>query len=241
MQSNPTPLALHPDPAKAVRTAVEILTAWIDIEHVRLGGGTALEARWHHRRSTDLDFFTTGSVGDELFYYHREKIIDDLRQLAHDGIIDSADVYLTRNEVLHFRIGTTPVSIGRVAMYHSDPCDEVEEETGVILSGTRDILTKKLHNRLEGNYIYVARDAYDFAVARLEAPDDLAYAWEIVHPEAKTTLIANYKELSREPNSDKVVDARYATIAANVWEHAHLLFASDLTYLPPLSRDAGEA
>ena len=53
-------LRIAPEPAKAVVKAVEVLSRWIDPEHLRLGGGTALEARWHHRDSTDLDFFVLG-------------------------------------------------------------------------------------------------------------------------------------------------------------------------------------
>ena len=58
--SEPARLKIHPAPARAVRTAVAVLSEWIGIEHVRLGGGTALEARWHHRTSTDLEFFALG-------------------------------------------------------------------------------------------------------------------------------------------------------------------------------------
>ena len=63
MDRAPARLKLHPSPAAAVGTAVRVLSEWIPVERLRLGGGTALEARWRHRSSTDLDFvFCPGDV-----------------------------------------------------------------------------------------------------------------------------------------------------------------------------------
>ena len=234
MQLNPTQLSLHPDPVKAVKVAVDIITSWLDIEHLRLGGGTTLEARWHHRRSTDLDFFSSGSPVDELFYQDYETMLADLRRLASDDVIVADSIRLTKSEVIHFQIDATPVSLGRVPMYHSDPCDEVERETGVILSSTRDILTKKLYNRAVENQIALERDAYDFAVARTFAPQDLEYAWATVHEFSKTILLDSYRELSR--NGSTEMEGAHYTLGSDVWTHAYRMFHSDLNYVPPLHR-----
>ena len=162
--------------------AVEVLSRWIDIEHLRLGGGTVLEARWHQRSSTDLDFFTLAEHADTVFYERFDQIAEELTELALAGTISPRDIRLVQRKILHFHIGSTPVSWGSTEFFHGDPRDEVERETGVALSGNRDILAKKLLDRLVGNQLATEQDAYDFAVARTEAPDDLAYAWETLDP-----------------------------------------------------------
>ena len=46
--------------------ALGALGRWFDLDGVVIGGGTALEARWHHRRSTDLDLFAPAPCLDAL-------------------------------------------------------------------------------------------------------------------------------------------------------------------------------
>lgn len=234
MQLKPRKLTLHPAPRKAIERAVGILSKWVDLEKLRLGGGTTLEARWHHRASTDLDFFISGSEADELFYYSWEKMQSDLAQLARDDVINPG-IRATGREVIHFSISDTPISLARVPLFHGDPCDEIENKTGVILNGTKDILTKKLQSRVAGNQVFLERDAYDFAVARTEAPEDLAYAWEIIQPAQKASLLEMYQYLSTQTPS-AIRDAQYIDIGSDVWLHVYRLFDSDLAYLPPMSR-----
>ena len=45
---------LHAGPREAIEPAIDMLGRWFHLGGVIIGGGTALEARWHHRRSTDL-------------------------------------------------------------------------------------------------------------------------------------------------------------------------------------------
>ena len=44
MNVEPVRLRLDPAPARAVGAVVEILSGWMPIEHLRLGGGTALDS-----------------------------------------------------------------------------------------------------------------------------------------------------------------------------------------------------
>ena len=236
--TEPAGLPIHPAPAKAVYTAVEVLAEWIGVEHLRLGGGTALEARWHHRASTDLDFFALGRHADAVFYERFDEMKTDLTRLAIDGVISERGIRFTGRTIVHFRIGDTPVFFGRVDVFHGDPCDEAEARTGVALSGTRDILAKKMYNRLACNQLATQRDAYDFAVARTMAADDLAYAWNLLSADMKASVI----DLCREHGTDGVrngdmhelTETRYRHIAANVWEHVVGMLEGDLAYAPPL-------
>ena len=234
--SMPASLNIHPGPARAVEAAVGILSAWIDIEHLRLGGGTALEARWHHRASTDLDFFAHGTHADALFYEKAEDMVADLERLATEGAISSQNIRLTARNIIHFNIGDTPVSLGRTEMFHDDPREEVESRTGVVLSGIKDILTKKMCDRLGYNQLATERDAYDFIVARTKAPEDLAYAWGMMSGFMKEAATGMYRELAQDSGPAlELDDARYGNIAADLWSHVVRMFESNLEYVPPLS------
>lgn len=69
-------LDIHPSPRPAIVVAKQIFGQFPDIGEAYLGSGTALEARWHHRDSTDLDFFATGTGIDTLFYQNVNQITE---------------------------------------------------------------------------------------------------------------------------------------------------------------------
>ena len=233
--SAPARLKVHPAPARAVETAVRVLSEWIGVEHLRLGGGTALEARWHHRLSTDLDFFAHVAHADTVFYERAEDLIEDLEKLAIEGVIAKEGIRLTSRSIIHFRVGNTPVSLGRTETFHDDPRDETEHETGVILSGTRDILTKKMVDRLGHNQLATERDAYDFVVARTKAPDDLAYAWTMMDTYKKAAAIDMYREIAATARPVLHLDGpRYENVKADLWNHVLRMLESNLEYVPPL-------
>lgn len=234
MSSEPARLPIQPGPAKAVGTALDVLSRWIDSENLRLGGGTALEARWHHRSSTDLDFFALSEYADVVFYEHFHRVLEDLEQLARDGVVATEGMRMTGRTIVHFRVGDTPVSFGRVDVFHGDPADEVEYASGVVLSGTRDILAKKMYNRLGSNRLATERDAYDFAVARTKAPDDLTYAWGLMPAYMKEVAVGLCRERAERGPPLELDEARYAPIARDVWGHVVRMFESDLKYVPPL-------
>ena len=232
-------LRIAPGPAEAVATAVEVLSRWIDPEHLRLGGGTALEARWHHRDSTDLDFFVHGDHADAVFYGRADEMARDLADLATQGVVAPSDIRISQLRVVHFRVGTTPVSMGRTEMLHGDPSGDAEYSTGVSLASTRDILTKKIRERLGGNQIVTERDAYDFIVAGTEAPEDLRYAWRQTPEDRKRTALVMYRSLVGDdrliaPVERRLVNPTYPVIAENLWQHALELLQSDLAHVPAL-------
>ena len=245
--TEPVRLRIHPDPEKAVGDAVAVLSKWINIEHLRLGGGTALEARWHHRTTTDLDFFALGSNTDDLFYGGFENMLTDLRRFAADGASSKDGILVTARKIVHFVIRDTPVSFGRVDMFHNDPCDEAEHTTGVILSDTKDILAKKMFEPFSINQLVTERDAYDFIVARTEDPDALAYAWGTLTDDLRTNAKLAYREraegldVSQYPGRP-VENPRYEHIARDLWAHTSRMLDSDLAHAPALHpRDGNTA
>ena len=247
MTVEPVRLQLDPAPARAVGTAVDILSAWIPVEYLRLGGGTALEARWHHRASQDLDFFFTPGKGSSssLFRKDFDEIRMDLHGLARDGVIERDSVVMVGTNHIQFMVGDVPVSFVGTERFHGDPRDEVEYETGVILGATRDILTKKMYNRLGVNRIATERDAYDFAVARTLAPDDLLYAWSTLTHDMKRDTLATYRDLAEGEDHARfqaLVQPRFDRIACQVWQQVLRMLESNLRYVPPLTQgncDAG--
>ena len=241
MERERAKLRLDPSPARAVGKAVDILSDWIPVEHLRLGGGTVLEARWHHRTSTDLDFFFSPGAASRspLFLKDFDDIRMDLHQLVREEVIAKDGVVLNGTNHIQFVIGDVPVSFVRTEMFHDDPCDEAEHQTGVILSGTKDILTKKMYNRLGINRLATQRDAYDFAVARTLAPDELAYAWAALTDDMKRNVVVAYRELAEgvaQPRSRGLVRPKYRRIASDLWKHVLRMAETNLEYVPPLAR-----
>ena len=245
MTVEPVRLRLDPAPARAVGTTMNILSAWLPVEHLRLRGGSALEARWHHRASQDLDFSFSRGTGrsGSLFLKDFDGIRMDLHGLARDGVIARDSMVMVGTNHIQFLVGDVSVSFVGTERFHGDPCDEVEYETGVILGGTRDILTKKMYNRLGVNRVATERDAYDFAVARTLAPDDLLYAWSTLTDDMKRDTLAVYRDLAEgeaqarsQARSQALVKPRFERIARQVWRQVLWMMESDLVYVPPLTQ-----
>ena len=234
--TTPVSISLPDPPGGKMPDAVRILSRWIDPSELRLGGGTVLAARWHHRNSTDLDFFATGDAIDTLFYQDLDGVLQDMVNLAKAGVIGSETMRETNRTVLHFDIGGTPVSIGRVEGFHDDLQAEVESKTNVLLSPTRDILTKKMVNRFLVNGLPTERDAFDFLVAQTRAPDDLKYAWLQVPAPDRNTLAAAYRERSLRgigaSDARLLANPDYSELADELWLHAYCMMESNLEYVP---------
>lgn len=98
-----------------------------------------------------------------------------------------------------------------------------------------------MRDRLGGNRLVTERDAYDFAVARTKAPDDLAHAWQTMDSHAKASAIALYRETAAadlprhgNANAQALADVRYPGLAADLWSQVARMLDSNLEYVPPL-------
>lgn len=228
---------IHQSPARAVKTAVHVLSRWINPESIRLGGGTVLESRWHHRKSTDLDFFAIGDQIDELRYNRYNEIYEDLVAFGTRGTISSHGIRITGRSVIHFLINDTPVSLIPTSYFQSDPCNEIEEQTGVYLNSTSDILAKKLIHRLCYAQIATDRDAYDLLIARTFAYDELRYVWRSLDPLARPRVIEHcqYRAeggLAQSNRSRDLSEVRYPHLVTELWDNAKRLFETDLEFQP---------
>lgn len=145
-----------PPPADAIleRLGPPLLKLW-NRDDVRIGGGTALAARWRHRRSTDIDL----CVAPDLFRRSGE----DVRTLAIEagaGSVRSAMGWL--NGVFpegEFSISTTE------PLLDAGTGTERETRFGLPLEPVAEILARKLFLRMYGNGDFVSRDFYDLCTA----------------------------------------------------------------------------
>lgn len=235
-------------PAQAIGPAVEILAKWFDPDCLRLSGGTALEARWHHRSSTDLDFFVHKNDSNHIFASESTMldILKALQKLSRKQIFTDDDdntVSKTSMSGLKFYCDHVPVTLTQTEGFHGDPRDECEEQTGIFFCSNVDILVKKMYNRLIFSRIITERDAYDFVVARTMDPQSLSAAWDtldLTDSTLKSQIVSTYKELTYGRAESVVVNDQnleapvYQNIADNLWNYAWRMFDSDLRYVPAL-------
>ena len=75
-------LRLPEGPAELFEAVRETIGKYLGGEHhMRLGGGTALAARWAHRHSTDVDLFTSTKPYIHL-HARREAFVDEIERRA---------------------------------------------------------------------------------------------------------------------------------------------------------------
>lgn len=168
---------LHPGPRQAIGPAIDLLGRWFNLAGVVIGGGTALAARWRHRRSTDLDLFAPAPYLSSLAKAPIEQIERELRERA--GRAHPADIAIGRTH-LRCLVAEVPVSLSGTRGFWTedhDPC--AEASTGVPLAASTDILLRKMQGRTLAQGRAVARDAYDFVVA--QAIDPVAFRDALAH------------------------------------------------------------
>lgn len=82
----------------AVTAFARTLAPFIPERHLRLGGGTVLQARWRHRRSTDADLFCDPQTYAEAVRTHgreMERALSDVSNTltGEDTFVDQIATY----------------------------------------------------------------------------------------------------------------------------------------------------
>ena len=158
--------------------------------HMRLGGGTALAARWAHRHSTDVDLFTDAESYKRL-WERREAFKRAIERRAGPA------------EVLAVRRWNTKIVVqggGEITLFTSEPqtdrprSDDAVRGTRVPLETNAEILAKKLWGRMLDSNALLARDLYDFAVARHHDPGAVKAAMKDID-------VSDLQQLKRELES----------------------------------------
>ncbi len=144
--------------------------------HFRLGDGTALAMRWAHRHSTDVDLFTDSESYNRLW-----KGRDAFKRAVKDQAGPT--------EVLGVRRWNTKIILqggGEITVFTSPAqtkkplSSDTVTGTAVPLETNSEILARKLWGRMLDSQALLARDLYDFAVARHQDPAAAKTAMQIV-------------------------------------------------------------
>lgn len=137
-----------------------------ELDHLYLGGGTALSMRWAHRHSTDIDFAMPMPMGEEFVRKHGQAVNGALAQLRENGTIKKQYFFAGRTGAWTFP-DSGPVSLS-VSPSRFDPITlDREEQTDTPMIPAYDILKGKLLGRAIDGGKLLARDGYDLACAFL--------------------------------------------------------------------------
>lgn len=163
-------LTLPPGPAELLERIREPLGTFLGgEEHLCLGGGSALAARWSHRHSTDLDFFIRPEQYARLYEHHLqfERVLAAATGAPGKFAVrpNGAHILLADNSEISM---STPPSFTRPAR-----SEDTIRGTAVAVETSAEILARKLGGRILGDNIFVPRDLYDLAVARDYEPKAL--------------------------------------------------------------------
>lgn len=158
-----------PHPAAQILARVApVLLATMDVEILRIGGGTALAARWRHRTSTDIDI----TVPAASFTEQSER----LTELLHN------DIDIRRLEVMHGWMkghcdeGEFSIVATNPLLPECNRTPDREKMWNIPLESSGEILARKLMLRIYANGEFVSRDLYDLVTAAEMEPQALADA-----------------------------------------------------------------
>ena len=185
-------LRLPPGPdelLEAVRTPLG--RAFGGEQNLRLGGGTALAARWRHRHSTDVDLFVEPEPYRNFRWNTGGRFTLDLAVADPvDRLIIADDgTYIT----FHGRPGHITVDVARGLPF--DPrSSDTARGTQVPLETTDEILAKKLLFRMARDKELLPRDLYDIAVAHQRDPTALQTALDALGNDQLAEILEVFKD-----------------------------------------------
>lgn len=185
-------LSLPPGPneiLEAVRTP--LARAFGGEQHLRLGGGTALAARWHHRHSTDVDLFVEPDPYRNFHWNTGGRFTLDLTAAAPvDRLVIAED-----GAYISFQGRSGHVSVAHARGLPLDPrSSDTVAGTDVPLETTAEILAKKLLFRMARDKELLPRDLYDIAFARQKDPAALQTALRAVRTDQLGELVEVFKD-----------------------------------------------
>lgn len=146
-------------------------------QNIRLGGGTALAARWAHRHSTDVDLFVEPDPYMELYrnYQRFSKAVE-----RHTSNVEHVGVGLGYTLIM-LREGEITV-VSTPSLTSQGISSDTVRGTSISLETNAEILAKKLAHRVAHYHIFVPRDLYDIAAARRLDPEALDTALATIPP-----------------------------------------------------------
>lgn len=191
--SDPKEVPLPENSTAMLRQVAPLLERFLDFDRFVIGGGSVLAARWQHRRSFDVDLFTTDS--DATVEVHKQA--EQLRAAVGSRFGDRVSVSTTprHGEIVLEASGIVEWAFAqRLAQRPS--AREVEPVTGMQLDCTEEILAQKLYSRMYSDGGRAIRDVYDLAWAiEHEGPDCLVPAIRFFGSDNGRAMLAVIREV----------------------------------------------
>ena len=233
--------SLQPEVQVAFKAAARVIAEILPPQSAVLGGDTVLAVRWHHRSSTDLDFFVDAEAIDTILVNpsRRNEVNDYFTDLQHDNQIDLDDSTGASHDGIRFWISGTPVTAVRQSVRPIDSITEIESQTNVRLESSADILHKKLISQLIAWGSLTPRDVYDILVASLLDFNSLEKAHQAMNSTGRARLLDTLQALIEAPASETaeneaVIRPKYQF--ENMNEDLLELFSTDSAKIPVANR-----
>lgn len=208
--------------ARALAQFVEAVTPFGVVDNALLGGGTVLAARWHHRLSTDLDFFLPYAKFNDSIVEHERELADALREVAFGTLVTPLHMQCVMKD------SEVEVSVS-VASHSTEDAMEPSEraEGGVRTQSSSAILTGKMAGRMMRQGRVTVRDVYDLCVAERRDVGALMAAAKTV-PAGALVRTAEMLETDLEGSRrmKPLIDPAHSDIAENLASHGRRVLLS---------------
>ena len=203
MPSGSSPLALPPEPTRLLNELWPVIRPYTEPLDITIGSGTALAARWHHRKSNDIDLFLPNSRDLHQLAAQRSELLHDLR--SHNNDI-SAFIQPDESAVAHPCYPTIITWMHSNARTTEPLSNQYEPITNFPLETNTEILSKKFHYRILQQQLILPKDVFDLAWSIRYEPNTfrevcqpyptvhlfgirqnlrlLADTWQLAHPDA---------------------------------------------------------
>ena len=227
---------LPPGPRELFEATYRTIADYVGAKNIRLGGGTALAARWHHRHSTDIDLFVDAAPFREVADHSDEFETDIARGPLATDKLTIGNGFCT----LLFAEGEVSISTTPAVTPEARSSDTVRG-TEVVLDTNAEIIAKKIRGRMISNNELVPRDLYDIASARHHAPQALKTALGAINRDDRIDIVNELQALptgwiERQPSKvlapSRPEDVRLAVVITKRLIRASL-------ELSPTKRDRG--
>lgn len=191
-----------------LRWCIELWDHWLSRSQYAMGGGSVLEARWHHRHSTDIDFFLEQSAFQALGEEVRNDIEQHLHKLNERGEISGLEVH---NSGYMFESPHGSASLfGTYRLTNSPISNDVVTEWEVPTESSTEILFRKIRGRMINGTTYLARDVYDVVCAYVHDRDSLDSAFHHLEPREVASLVYDVDcGASHVYSLERILDPRY--------------------------------
>lgn len=201
--------------------------------HMRLGGGTALAARWAHRHSTDVDLFIAATHYQRLFERR-----DAFQRDAEDRLSASAVAIEEGLVALFIRQGdhTGEITLATTPSLTPLPHSvDTVRGTRVPLETSAEILAKKLRYRMVLREQFVPRDLYDIAVAHERDRGALTRALGVIdafHLREMYTYLESLPDRWMENHRQQLIRPAHRRTASNAVSIVKSAVASEIQSRP---------